>query len=54
MKLYLKGVPSHLEPGIAAAAEELGLMLLPGGIPVTVEKGDCLKAELSGEGGRIV
>lgn len=54
MKLYLKGVPSHLEPGIAAAAEELGLLLLPGGIPVTVEKGDCLKAELSGEGGRIV
>lgn len=54
MKLNLKGTPSHLEPGLSAVAPELHLEFSSEGIPVTVESGRFLLAELSAGEGRIV
>ena len=54
LSLHLTGVPTHLCPGIAETAAVLPLAFTDDGIPVSVEKGDKLIAELTETGGRIV
>ena len=54
LSLHLTGVPQHLLPGIAEAAAVLPLSFAEDGIPVSVEKGEKLIAELTQTGGRIV
>lgn len=52
-KIHLIGIPAHLMRGVTEAFKILPLTLAEDGIPVAIEKGDKLRAELTENNGRI-
>ena len=53
-KIKLTGLPQELEGGLSEAIALLPLELAEDGLPVRIEHGGCLRAELNEDGGRIV